>query len=238
MIRRTWSVALVLAAAGMLGGASAQAGIVFYDTFKVATYTQLSNAQPSVPAGYFGTVGVSASLPGDLSGGNVTSVSPLSPMTLTGSNGNYSFGTPFVGSKAALDADLPNGTIYTYNLTGGTFNGQSATLATPASDEYAGTVPFFTGSTYNALQGLNPSTAINLTFNTYGTPPGVNTPLTFIGITQVSNSQFVYGTSGDNTLNSATVPGGTLLPNTQYDLDIVFRRPAGITIPASWSFLA
>jgi hypothetical protein len=237
---RDWALRLILAAAALLGESSARADIVFYDIFKNTAYTQSSNSQPTTPIEFFGSVGVTATNNSDLTGGNVTSSSPLSPMTLTGSNGNFAFQSPGFSSKSTLDMDFPNGTTYTYNVTGGTFNGQSATLATPASDEYASTVPFFTGNTFNALQGVDPSTAINLTFNTYSTPSGVNTPLTFIGITQVSDGKLAFSTSGDNTLSSALVSPGTLLPNTKYDLDIVFSarnltKNAGFTDATSFT---
>ncbi len=83
-------------------------------------------------------------------------------------------------------------------------------------------MPYFTNNTYTALQGVNAASAITLTWNPFTAPAGVNTPLIFIGITQVSDGQAVYGTSGDNTITSTTVSANTLQPGTQYDLDIVY----------------
>jgi hypothetical protein len=215
---RAGGLALALAA---LIATPARADITFYNLFKVAGYSQTSDAQPVTPNGFFGTVGVDADTPGDLSGGQVTSSSPLSPMTLSGSDTSLVSYTPSYGSLAALDAALPNGT-YTYTLSGGTFDGASATLTTPASDAFASAVPYFTNNAFTALQGVSASSAINLTWNPYATPAGVNQPLTFIGITQVSNNQSVFGMVGDNNFTSTTVAANTLQAGTTYDLDIVY----------------
>ena len=201
----------------------AHAGTIsFYDLFKTIAYDQTSNAQPTTPAGYFGTVGVTSTSPTDFTAAEVTSVSPLSPMMLSGSAGNFIFSTPFVASKTSLDNDLPNGTVYSYDISGGTLGTQSATLSTPASDAYSATVPFLTNNGFTALQGVNAGDAITLDWNSYATPTGVNTPLIFVGISQVSDGSLAFGTSGNNLLTSATVAPNTLQPGTQYDLDLVY----------------
>ncbi len=208
-------------ALALAGAPRAHANITYYDTFKVQYFSQISTSQPVTTTGFGGFANVNASLASDLSGGTVTSSSPLSPMTLTGSGGNYSFGI-FPATKVLLDADFPNGTTYTFHLTGGTYNGQSAAVATPATDDYSATVPYFTGSTYTTLQNFNVANLLNLTFNSYATPAGVNTPLTYIEIDKVSDSSAVYSTNGTNTLTSASVGANTLAPATQYDLSIVY----------------
>lgn len=221
---KSQSLAVCLTVAGasaFLTAPRADAAVLFYNTFKVESFNQTSSAQPATAAGFSGFANVNASLATDLSGGEVISLSPLSPMGLTGSNGNYAFGMGF-GTKPALDAGFPNGATYTFLLTGGTFNGQTASLTAPATDDYSATVPYFTGSTYLTLQNFNTANAINLLFNAWAAPGGVNTPLTFVGINRVSDGSTAYATSGPNTLTSALVGANTLLPSTQYDLDIVY----------------
>jgi hypothetical protein len=212
---------LALTVGLLLTATPAHSAILFYNVFKTQAYSQTSNAQPVTPTGFGGFANVNASLATDLTGGTVTSLSPLSPMALTGSNGNFAFGVG-VATKAVLDIDFPNATTYTFNLTGGTFGGQSASLATPASDEYAPSVPFFTNNLFSALQGVNSTAAINLTFNPFIAPAGVNTPLTFLLINRVSDGTIAFSDSGTNTLSSAFVAANTLLPGTQYDLSIVY----------------
>jgi len=236
---RSWVAGLAWAVA-LLASPSVRADITFFDIFKVIANDQTSDAQPTTPSGYFGSVGVIADNPADLTGGQVTGASPLSPMMLTGSDGNFIFQTPGLTSKAALDTDLPNATAYTYTLSGGNFNGQSATLSTPSSDAYASAVPYFTNNAFTALQNVNAQSAITLTWNAFTPSMGVNTPLIFIGISQVSDGQSVFGISGDNTITSTMVGANTLLPGTQYDLDIVYSDRlltpnAGFTDATSFS---
>jgi hypothetical protein len=201
---------------------AATASILNYDLFKNTVYDQVSDASPVTPVGYFGSVGVISNNTTDFTAADVTSASPLSPMVLLGSGGNFSFATPFLATKSQLDADLPNGALYTYNISSGTLGSQSATLSTPASDAYSATVPFLTNSGFTALQGVNASSPISLSWNPYVAPLGVNTPLTFIGITRVSDGVLAFGTSGSNLFASTVVPGNTLQPGTQYDLDLVY----------------
>ena len=217
-----WLLRGALGLAALLAGAPVRADITFYNVFKDESYTQNSNDQPTTPIGFQGSVAVNASSPTDLTGATVTSSSPLSPMTLTGSAGNYAFGEGFA-AKSIMDTDFPNGTTYTFLINGGTFNGQTGTIATPASDQYSATVPYFTDNAFTMLQGVDASSTIHLTFNPY-TSTGLNAPLTFIGITNVGTGQLVYGSSGSNTFSSATVAANTLAPGTTYDLDIVYSN--------------
>jgi hypothetical protein len=117
--------------------------------------------------------------------------------------GNYQ--STLLASMAILSADFPDGTTYTYQISGGTPGSETATLSTPASDKYSATVPYFTNNGFTSLQDVNASSAINLTWEAYATPAGVNTPLTFIGITQVSDGASVFSVSGSNTFTSTTV---------------------------------
>ena len=204
-------------------GSTARAEITVFDVFKNTDYSQAGASQPGTPVGYFGSAAVEFNSPGDLTGAQVDSTSSNSPFTLTPSGvGAVSFASPGLATQAELDALFPNGTPYAFHITGGTFDGQAAALSTPATDAYASTVPFFTGSTYTTLQNFDPTASINLTFNPFTAAAGVNQPLTFIGITRVSDGMSVFGLSGDNTLSSAFVGANTLAAGTQYDLSIVY----------------
>ena len=212
-----------------------RADITFYDIFKIQRYSQTSTGQPLAPVSFQGDANVTANSPGDLTGGTVTSASPASPMTLTGSNGNYSYGAAFA-TKAQLDTTFPNNTTYTFNLTGGNYNGVSATLTLPASDQYASTVPYFTGSTYTMLQGVNSSQNFDLNFNSFGLSSLANFAGTYITITDIATGTTVFSTSGSNSLTSALVAGGTLQAGTQYDVSVDFSERFTTTYPFSSVF--
>jgi hypothetical protein len=200
----------------------AHGAVLDYDLFKTIAYSQTSNAQPTTPTVFFGSVAVDSDNTTDFTAGNVTSTSALSPMVLMVADMAGNFQSPGLGSQAELNADFPNGTTYTYNISGGTLGSQSATLSTPASDEYASTIPFFTNSGFTSLQGVNATNPITLTWNPYATPAGINTPLIFLAISRASDGALVTGTSGNNSLASFTVPANVLQPGTQYDVDLVF----------------
>jgi hypothetical protein len=123
---------------------------------------------------------------------------------------------------AALDADFLNSTTYQYTISGGSLGTQTASLTTPGGDLFASAVPYFTGNTYTALQTLNPAAPFTFTINGYTPAAGINNPLTFFGITRLSDGQLVFGASGDNTLSSVVVPANTFQANTLYDVDLVF----------------
>jgi hypothetical protein len=146
---------LAVALAFFLSGAPASASILSYGVANVQQFGEdVGNAQPTVPYLYLGFADVDASIASDFTEGTVTSLSPLSPMTLGGTFDAFSYpGIPLgsykialfdAGSDAQLDTDFPNNATYVFNLAGSTFGGQSATLTTPASDAYPTTIPFFT----------------------------------------------------------------------------------------------
>ncbi|WP_435018387.1 hypothetical protein TA3x_000359 [Tundrisphaera sp. TA3] len=216
------AVGLAFALAASLGS-NARASITVYNLFKTIDYRQTSIAQPTTPVRYYGAAAVDFNNPGDLTGALVSSSSPNSPFTLnlTGPGSAY-YGTPAYATKAELDRVIPNGTAYTYRLNGGTFNGQAATLSTPASDSYTSTVPFFTGNTYAALQNVDASRSILLTFNPFTAPAGTTNASTFLKITRVADGVPVYDMSGPSSLSSASVGANTLAAGTQYNLSIVY----------------
>ena len=219
----------ILAVATLFAWAAtdSQAAITFYSLFVTNGYEQTSNAQPTLPLSYSGDVSIDFNNAGDLTAANVTSPSPLSPMTLNVGTLNADFGQTYA-SAAQRDTDFPPSAEYQFNISGGSLGSQSASLSRPGTDAFAADVPYFTGTTYDDLQGVDATTTITLPFTGYAAPLGVNDPLIFIGITRVSDGALVYGDSGPNTLTSFTVPAGTLQPNTDYDVNLVYSSRISI----------
>jgi len=205
----------------------AHAAITFYSLFVSNGYEQTSNAQPTIPLSYSGDVSIDFNNAGDLTAANVTSPSPLSPMTLNLGTLTAGFGQTYA-SAAQRDTNFPPSAEYQFNISGGILGSQSASLSRPGTDAFAPDVPYFTGTTYDDLQGVDATTTIILPFTGYAAPLGVNDPLIFIGITRVSDGALVYGDSGPNTLTSFTVPVGTLQPNTDYDVNLVYSSRISI----------
>ncbi len=199
---------------------SARAEIDFYRFFKTDFYQQTSTAQPVALDSAVGTVDILVSSDTDFTAAQVTSTSPLSPMTLSSpSSGSSAFSQTYP-TTAARDTDFPANTTYEYAITGGTLGTQTASLTTPASDLFAAVVPYFTGTTYDQLQGMDSSNDFTFTINGYDAPVGGNNPLIFFTILRASDLQPTFSDTEPNTQTSFVVPGGTLEPGTAYIVDL------------------
>src|SRR5262249_40098891 len=99
---------------------------------------------------------------------------------------------------------------------------QPGSRAPPATDWFDATVPYFSGSVYSHLQGMNPAASLLLTFDAYTPEAGINNPVTFVEISRVSDGLKVFSTSGPNSMTSVLLPPGTLQPTTAYDIDVAY----------------
>lgn len=131
------------------------------------------------------------------------------PLANVSSANDWEFYSPF-GTQAALDAAYPAGE-YMLDATGplGTFSETVQMPATTFPDQ-----PVFTGSVYSMLQGMNPSQDVPVTW----APPTGN--LWILGVEEVNGPEvfFLSTLTGEpQGGTSASLPGGTLQPNTQYE---------------------
>jgi hypothetical protein len=197
---------------GMAGRARAE--ITFYDLLKSRDYMQTGPSAPVAPVEYDGNAGIASAI-GDFMNASITSSSPISPFGLTVFPGNASW---FISrtTQAQLDAAIPNGTTYTFNVSGGSLGTQSATLTLPATDQYAANVPYLTGGSYNALQGMNPSAPLTMTFDPFAAVAGTNFDFMIVDLYPAGNSQPLINTALANTANSYTLAANTLQPNSSY----------------------
>jgi hypothetical protein len=202
-------------AAVLLVTPSANASVTEYELFPFAVFQQASDAQPTTPAAYLALEQVVSS-PGDFTSASFSG-GGTSATTLNNLNGTFS-ATQFFPSQSALDAAIPPGTTYTFSLTGGSYNGQSATLTSFASDQFPSTVPYFSGTTFDSLQNVNASNPITLNFD-----HDSNTEFgTVVGVTNVANGSSVYSnTSIPASETSLVLPANTLLPGQSYQVAIV-----------------
>jgi hypothetical protein len=192
----------------------ARAEIIFYDLLKSKDYIQTGPSAPVAPVEYDGNAGI-ASAVGDFTNASITSSSPISPYVLTIFPGDASWFIALT-TKAQLDADIPNGTTYTFNVSGGSLGTQSATLTLPSTDKYAANVPYLTGGSYNALEGMNASAPLTLTFDPFAAVSGANFNFMIVDLYPAGNSQPLINADLANTASSYTLPANTLQPNTSY----------------------
>lgn len=219
---RWWSVLSFVVAFTLIHGNAAQAEISFFRLFKTQSFDQTSNAQPTTLAIASGDATILYNDVNDFSSAQVNSTSPLSPMALTPSTtGAVSYGQYFA-TTGDLDTDFPDNTIYAFGISGGTLGTDAAALNTPAASIYASQVPYFNGTTYDQLQGMDSTSPFSFTFDGYAAPVGGNTPLIFFSILRDSDGALIYSDSGPNTQTSFTVPANTLAPGTAYTADLVY----------------
>ncbi len=217
----SWKLRTVLWAIVVLAAGSAHAEVNFFRLFKSQGYQQTSNAQPSTADTYGGTVDILYTNDPGFTNAQVNSTSPLSPMVLSPVPGAYSFGQTYATSSE-LETNFPDNTIYAFGVSGGSLGNDAAALNTPANGLFASQVPYFNGTTYDQLQGMDASSSFNFTFDGYTAPGGANNPLTFFDIVRVSDGAVVYSDVGPNTQTSFLLPAGTLQAGTAYSVDLIY----------------
>jgi len=194
------------AIAALVLAPSAPAAVSAYQLIKEAVFTQSSDGPPTAD-GYAAVEAISGAS-SDFTG-VVFSGGP-SPITLTGSNGNFQASQSFA-SQADLDTAVPNGTTFTFTLSGGTLGGQSGSLTSFSTAQYPTSAPYLSGTSFDSLQNANASSPIDLTFNAGPLGLGI-----IIGTTTGGPSYANYSISGD----SLVLPANTLQPGTSYEMFI------------------
>lgn len=217
LIRRARAGLAVVTVLAVAPGANA--AIVFYQLVTATTYAQTSDAQPTTAGGYLAIEQVGSSSPGDIasasfSGGGTPAT------TLSELNGVYQAVQQY-GTQAKLNTAIPNSTVYTFSLTGGSYDGQSATVTSLASNQFPTTVPYLTGTSFDSLQNANASNAIGLTFNYDGGFGVVAVAINYANGANVYEDATIPAGS-----NSILIPADTLQPGTAYSLDFSDLIPA------------
>lgn len=204
------------------------------DIFKNQVFTQTSGAAPTAPSGFFANIELDSVDPGDFDAVSVSYPGPDSPTSLT------QFGPAFWGygpgfaTQAAMDAAVPLGD-YVYTATNSmTSDSETATLDY-TGDAYASAIPALTSGTWNALNGLDPSTAITVDFDTF-TPASATTPgngFVFFSITDSMDASVFTDGFLDPSSGSLVLPANTLMPDTTYNFELDFSDRQTGTDPVS-----
>ena len=214
----------VLVVASLLVGATPAvraSDISFVTIFKNIDYEQTSNVSSSSALSLNGTF-----FSADLFSKTANAYGSASVMLPDGSSialtqntpADYGFQTGLLADQATMDAMFPFGT---YTFTG--VNGPQTDTATLnyTADDYSQTVPFLTGNTYSALQGLN--AAQSFTFGLSPFTPGGNQTDALLFLTVFNKSTgdvaFTQGFLNPST-TSITMGAGQLDPGTAYSFEV------------------
>jgi hypothetical protein len=196
-------------------------------------YQQTSNSQPSTVTSALGAVAISEDDGSAFATAHVTASSPLSPITLGVVQSGDAFNLSSIGqydfrqaeaTQAALDTDFPQGAVYQYTVSGGTLGTQTASLTSPTSNQFP-PVPFFSGTTFSQLQGMNSAASIQFTWSGFTPAPGFSSPSILLDMHRVSDGQEVPALGlrgGDNTFTSFLLHANALQPATTYDLSLIY----------------
>lgn len=214
-------IALAVTTLAAVTTSPAHAQISFVDMFRTGQATQTGDGNSLNLTGYYFTLDLTSTNPGDFSATTATYPGPGSPVTLPATSSTvFHYQTGYYPTQAAMDADFPTGT-YTFNTSGGTV-GAATTNFNYSADFYPNALPFLTGSDYTALQGANAGSDITVHFNAYTNDPSVNDQLRFFTVFDpVLNTFVVNDAFLPNSTASVTIPANTLQAGRNYIYEIV-----------------
>ena len=229
------TLALCSLAAGTLARPAAATPLFSVDIQRTTLYNQTSGTAPASPSNV--AVFFEADPPGDFTSGSVDSpstlnVAQLSPGLDGGGNPDLLSMEFDFGSESDALAQFPNGgATYTFHLVDSNNTAEntdvsmqdistSATLGTPAA----------TSTTWNGLQGLDPTTDFTFSYNADTNPDALD----FLEIVQCSDpscNNFVsltYFNSASPGNTSFDLPADTFLPGTPYLAALFFTASTGV----------
>lgn len=198
-----------------------QAAITSFSLSQFANYTQTSNAQPNSGSfTFFPNIRYTdeAALTSAFVFYNGTESSiPLDSL--------FPFGDEFVAANSltyptleALEAVFPDGTQYIYTIVGGSLGTQAAVLPTVPPRAFVNDVPFLTGTTFNDLQGFDPSQPLTISFNGTSLFPDISKNFSILS----TLGGTVFDVSLNPTDTSLLLPANTLAPNTSYEFELEY----------------
>jgi hypothetical protein len=196
----------------------ARADLTEVNIFDNTIYDQASGAAPTSPSLFFFSFGGNFAAVGDFTGGSMTS--PSATLTSPPAVGT-SFGASSVlfTTLAGLHAQFPFGS-YTITGTGGTDGPQGETFSYPF-DAFTTDIPALDPSTFSGLQGLNPTNAFTIGFNSFTPDPHANQAFTFFTIFEGGTTVFTEAFLSNST-TSVFLPANKLLPGTSYSFELDF----------------
>ena len=212
---------LTILMAHSFAGPPLDLGIEFIFAFKQKGYMQVDNTMPAGPPFWFFNAGVQGG--GLVTGGTATYPGSGGPITLTGSEGDYSLDLDEVPSQGSLDALVPNGLVsMTVDVDGVTENFGAFEIL---GDGYPIT-PYF----LNAVEfaAADRSQDFTLTWNEFTGSEADDQVLIeiFENNTEVSIFEIL-----PNTATSYFIEAETLIPEGDYDAAVLFVNSTDGTEP-------
>lgn len=218
------SLALGVSFALFQGAAPLRADLTLIDMFRNVTYLQTAGGV--TPNGTFLNLEATMQNPGDFDSVSVSYPGPNSPDSLSLVFPTEFGEGPTFPDKASMDAAYPFGT-YLFTANNSTTSTTEQASLDYTVDAFTSDIPALTTATFNALQGMDPNQPFTFDFNSFTPDPNADTGTTYL---TVFNSAWSNGGQAP-TATSATMPGGTLLPNTTYTYELDFSDRINGTDP-------
>lgn len=210
----------------------ARAEISFVDMFRSNTYVQNGDGNSLATNGSFFTLGLTSINAGDYDSVSASYPGPGSPVALSAiSPTEFSYQTATLPSQAAMDAAYPTGT---YEFTASGSGGTDVASFDYAADYYPQSLPFLSGTSYSALQNMNPFANQTVGFNPDVPDPAATFAFIFFTVRDNLTDSIVFNAGFlPSTTTSETIPAGTLLPYTSYTYELVFSDRLEVPSPGA-----
>lgn len=187
--------------------------------FNNTSYSQTSNSAPTMPVGYFFSLGATFGTAGDYNSATATYPGTGSPQTLPAlGTTEFNYNSTGYGSSTALQAAYPFGT-YTITATGSA--GTSTSNIPYAANLFANAIPYLTN--FSSLNGLNSGQSFTVDYDSFTPNSGASQGFTFFTVYNATSGNVVYSDEFQNpSSTSAVIPANTLTSGTAYDYEIDF----------------
>jgi len=216
----SFSGVLLATICAAVSGANGQTcSIYLYEVDKNVSYTQVSNAAPTVPDAWYFHAGLFYETFDVVTAASLTFNRPpnVTLDLIEAGPTTHQFYSAFYADRPSMDADFPAGT---YTMSATCDAEHSATVDLPVN-LFCTAIPHFTGTTHDRLQGLDTTAAFVGTINGFARHPAAN-----IGITSIAISQDMVGGVFTTTLlpgeTQFVVPAGTLQPNADHLISVSY----------------
>jgi len=220
--------ALLLCAAALPSVASE---ISYINQFRNLAYTQTDNVTLSAQGAFFSASAVVSGLATDTyDSGRMTIGDPdTGPSSaLTSSDGGHTFGmqTPTLPSQAAMDAQFPLSSLYTFALSGGLGTANASMDVGP--NNYAAAPPMLTGNSFSALQGMDSSKPLSLGFSPFDAVPGDAAEFIFLSFYDYTTATWLYPLGfAPRTTTGLTLDAALLAPGNNYAFELIYSVRVG-----------
>jgi len=192
-----------------------------YALFKEGVFTS-TDAGGSTPTGWFLDARIFEN-PGDSTAASFTNANGVTDAMSLISPGTFDF-SPGLGTKSAMDAASPDGSVSTFRISGGNLGSDSGVFTSPSTPLYPSTVPTFTD--FNAIQNLNANQAFTFTINGFAPLTGAaDASYLFLSVSDAAGTVFSQDYLPATT-TSILMPADTLAAGQKYFVSLDYENLA------------